>query len=60
MVIQHAVEKIKKYTNESVQFSLPVVPGFTVGIASVAAILAKAAIIIAAKRTSFILMGKMY
>ena len=60
MVIKHAVEKIKKDTNESVQSGLHVVPDFPVGIASVAAILAIAAIIIAAKRMSFIPMGKMY
>jgi hypothetical protein len=37
-----------------------VVPDFPVGIASIAATLAIAAIIIAAKRMSFFSMGKMY
>ena len=61
VVIQHAVERIKKDTNESVQFGLHVVPGFPVCIASVAAILAMAAIIIiVAKKMSFIPMDKMY
>jgi hypothetical protein len=53
------VEKIKD-TNESVQSGLTVVPEFPVGIASIAATLAIAAIIIATKRISFIQMGKMY
>jgi hypothetical protein len=50
-----------KDTNESVQSGLTVVPEFPVGIASLAATLALAAIIIAAKRMlSFVQMGKMY
>ena len=58
-IIQHVVEKIKD-TNESVQSGLTVVPEFPVGIASLAATLAIAAIMIAAKRMSFFQMGKMY
>jgi hypothetical protein len=53
------LEKIKD-TNESVQSGLPVVPEFPVGIASLATTLAIAAIIIAARRMSFVQMGKMY
>jgi hypothetical protein len=54
------LEKIKDM-NESVQSCLTVVPEFPVGIASIAATLALAAIIIAAKRmSSFVQMGKMY
>ena len=54
------LEKIKD-TNESVQSCLTVVPEFPVGIASIAAILAITAIMIAAKRmSSFVQMGKMY
>jgi hypothetical protein len=53
------VEKIKD-TNESVQSGLTVVPEFPVGIASIVATIAIAAIIIAAKRMSFLQMGKMY
>jgi hypothetical protein len=57
------LEKIKD-TNESVQSVLTVVPEFPVGIASIVATLAIAAIIIiiiAAKRmSSFVQMGKMY
>lgn len=53
------VEKIKD-TNESVQSGLTVVPEFPVGIASIVTTLAIAAIIITAKRMSFLQMGKMY
>jgi hypothetical protein len=53
------VEKIKD-TNESVQSGLTVVPEFPVGITSIVAAIAIAAIIIAAKRMSFLQMGKMY
>jgi len=54
------LEKIKDM-NKSVQSGLTVVPEFPVGIASIAATLAIAAIIIAAKRmSSFVQMGKMY
>jgi hypothetical protein len=54
------LEKIKDM-NKSVQSGLTVVPEFPVGIASIAATLALAAIIIAAKRmSSFVQMGKMY
>jgi hypothetical protein len=53
------VEKIKD-TNESVQSGLTVVPEFPVGIASIVATIAIAAIIIATKRMSFLKMGKMY
>jgi hypothetical protein len=53
------VEKIKD-TNEMVQSGLTVVPEFPVGIASIMTIVAIAAIIIAAKRMSFLHMGKMY
>jgi hypothetical protein len=53
------VEKIKD-TNESVQSGLTVVPEFPVAITSIVATIAIAAIIIAAKRMSFLQMGKMY
>ena len=54
------LEKIKDM-NKSVQSGLTVVPEFPVGTASIAATLALAAIIIAAKRmSSFVQMGKMY
>ena len=53
------VEKIKD-TNEMVQSGLTVVPEFQVGIASIVAKLAIAAIIITAKRMSFLQMSKMY
>ena len=53
------VEKIKD-TNESVQSGLTVVPEFPVAITSIVATIAIAAIIIAAKRVSFLQMGKMY
>jgi hypothetical protein len=54
------LEKIKDM-NKSVQSGLTVMPEFPVGIASIAATLALAAIIIAAKRmSSFVQMGKMY
>jgi hypothetical protein len=53
------VEKIKD-TNEMVQSGLTVVPEFQVGIASIVVTLAIAAIIITAKRTSFLQMSKMY
>ena len=53
------VEKIKD-TNEMVQSGLTVVPEFPLGIASVVITLAVAAITIAAKMLSFLLMGKMY
>ena len=53
------VEKIKD-TNEMVQSGLTVVPEFQVGIASIVATLAIAAIIITAKRMSFLQMSKMY
>jgi hypothetical protein len=53
------VEKIKD-TNEMVQLGLTVVPEFPVGIASIVTTVAIAAIIIAAKRVSFLHMGKMY
>ena len=53
------VEKIKD-TNESVQSGLTVVPEFPIGIASIVATIAIAAIIIATKKMSFLQMGKMY
>jgi hypothetical protein len=53
------VEKIKD-TNEMVQSGLTVVPEFPVGIASIVTTVAIAAIIIAAKRVSFLQMGKVY
>jgi hypothetical protein len=53
------VEKIKD-TNEMVQSGLTVVPEFPVGITFIVITLAIAAIIIAAKRMSFLQMGKMY
>lgn len=53
------VEKIKD-TNEMVQSGLAVVPEFQVGIASIVAKLEIAAIIITAKRMSFLQMSKMY
>ncbi|MBD0299143.1 MAG: hypothetical protein ICV82_02430 [Nitrososphaera sp.] len=53
------VEKIKD-TNEMVQLGLTVVPEFPVRIAFIVVTLAIAAIIIAAKRMSFLQMGKMY
>jgi hypothetical protein len=53
------VEKIKD-TNEMVQSGLTVVPEFPVGITFIVTTLAIAAIIIAAKKMSFLHMGKMY
>ena len=53
------VEKIRD-TNEMVQSGLTVVPKFQLGIASIVATLAIAAIIITAKRMSFLQMSKMY
>ncbi|HZA99880.1 MAG TPA: hypothetical protein VE308_02545 [Nitrososphaera sp.] len=53
------IEKIKD-TNESVQSGLTVVPEFPIGIASIVATIAIAAIIIATKKMSFLQMGKMY
>jgi hypothetical protein len=53
------VEKIKD-TNESVQSGLTVVPEFPIGIASIVATIAIAAIIITTKKMSFLQMGKMY
>jgi hypothetical protein len=53
------VEKIKD-TNEMVQSGLTVVPEFPIGFASIVTTLAIAAIVIAAKRMSFLHMGKMY
>jgi hypothetical protein len=53
------VEKIKD-TNEMVQSGLTVVPEFPVGIASIVTTFVIAAIIIAAKRMSFLHMGKVY
>jgi type II secretory pathway component PulM len=53
------VEKIKD-TNEMVQSGLTVVPEFQVGITSIVVTRAIAAIIITAKRMSFLQMSKMY
>jgi hypothetical protein len=53
------VEKIKD-TNGMVQSGLTVVPEFQVGITSIVVTLAIAAIIITAKRMSFLQMSKMY
>jgi hypothetical protein len=59
-VIQCAGRKKIKDTDEMVQSGLTVVPEFQVGIASIVATLAIAAIIMTAKRMSFLQMRKMY